>query len=73
LRKDVFLVYRDMGPTRSYPKLATAVRDRYGAAGTPLARPGVSDWLDVPAEQIHLARADTDKVPIGRGAGARLN
>jgi carbon-monoxide dehydrogenase large subunit len=27
----------------------------------------VSDWLGVPAEQIHLAQADTDEVAIGRG------
>ncbi len=30
----------------------------------------VSDWLGVPAEQIHLAQADTDEVAIGRGTYA---
>jgi aerobic carbon-monoxide dehydrogenase large subunit len=30
----------------------------------------VADWLGVPAEKIHLAQADTDEVPIGRGTYA---
>ena len=30
----------------------------------------VSDWLGLPAEQIHLTQADTDEVAIGRGTYA---
>jgi hypothetical protein len=65
-REDVFRLYRDMGPTRSYDRLVAAIQDKHGS----VSKRTLANWSRQHSWQERVAEYDGELV---KGLQARTD